>query len=268
MSELFKALTDLEKRQESASTPFTPETKTADRLRPILRLTLPALLIVLFGIALLIFVQLNKKQIPDLNKQQLAALNQPPAAPAQEVNQQTAQLELVIDKATNETKQNLTDSALDNMVQEQKKQPFKISPGPNQYKKIIKAKVLTISPDYIKKEENYNEPASLNIPPTAAQLDIFEKRAATASLRQKRILQQAEILRKKGDFKGAVILYQKGLEIKTTMNPAIANNLASSLLLLGQTEQARKILEQALVYAPDDADLLYNFEIAGGKNIN
>ncbi len=75
-----------------------------------------------------------------------------------------------------------------------------------------------------------------------------------------RWLLQAEQRRQEGDWAGAARLYR--LVWESTGNPAVANNLAASLLQLGKVAEARVVLEKALQTAPGDRDLLLNRELA------
>ncbi len=79
------------------------------------------------------------------------------------------------------------------------------------------------------------------------------------TFRQKKLLYQAERLRKQGDINTALKLYDKiWQEIK---NPLVANNLAALLMEKGHYKKAEKILKKALTIKPKDEDLNYNLSL-------
>ena len=75
-----------------------------------------------------------------------------------------------------------------------------------------------------------------------------------------RWLHQAEQRRKAGDWEGAIALFEKVWLISE--NPAVANNLAASLMQLNRYSEARKILAKALQKTPNDQDLKQNLQVA------
>lgn len=75
-----------------------------------------------------------------------------------------------------------------------------------------------------------------------------------------RWLHQAEQRRRGEDWEGAIALFTKVWQI--TGNPAVANNLAASLMQLGRWSEAEKILAKALQRAPGDQDLQQNLRVA------
>ncbi len=74
----------------------------------------------------------------------------------------------------------------------------------------------------------------------------------------KRMLQQAEELRTSGRVNDAANVYDALW--RRTKSPLIANNLAACLMVTGQVDKAREILEKALKLNPDDSDLQYNLQ--------
>ena len=74
----------------------------------------------------------------------------------------------------------------------------------------------------------------------------------------KRMLQQAEELRTSGRVNDAANVYDALW--RRTKSPLIANNLAACLMITGQVDKAREILEKALKLNPDDSDLQYNLQ--------
>jgi hypothetical protein len=75
----------------------------------------------------------------------------------------------------------------------------------------------------------------------------------------KRMLQQAEELRTAGRVNDSAKVYDTLW--RRTKSPLIANNLAACLMITGQVEKARKILEKALKLNPEDSDLQYNLKV-------
>ncbi len=78
------------------------------------------------------------------------------------------------------------------------------------------------------------------------------------SFRDKKLLFQAERLRKEGDMISAIRLYKKIWE--RTQNPLVANNLAALLMKQERYREAKEILQKAIKLSPDDEDLRYNLE--------
>ena len=91
--------------------------------------------------------------------------------------------------------------------------------------------------------------------------DIAKPEVATAVVDQSaqisRWLHQAERLRMDGEWESAATLFLKVWE--NSGNPAVANNLAASLIRLDRPEEAYGILKEALEKTPDDKDLQSNF---------
>lgn len=104
-----------------------------------------------------------------------------------------------------------------------------------------------------------------SIPEKEIEKTILSRSDDLASrVRNKKMLYQAEQRRNQGDVTAAVKIYRKVWKI--AKEPAVANNLAAGLLELEQYEEAALIIQQALVFSPDDPDLLYNLEIARTTN--
>ncbi len=75
-----------------------------------------------------------------------------------------------------------------------------------------------------------------------------------------RWLHQAEQRRRGGDWEGAISLFTKVWQISE--NPAVANNLAASLIQMDRFSEAYEILTKALQKAPNDQDLKENLRVA------
>lgn len=101
------------------------------------------------------------------------------------------------------------------------------------------------------------EPQPLQISEETEALPTGEFIEQTARL--SRWLQQAEQRRKAGDWEGAITLFKKVWQISE--NPAIANNLAASLMQLDRLAEAREILTKALQKTPNDQDLKQNLRL-------
>lgn len=93
---------------------------------------------------------------------------------------------------------------------------------------------------------------------TSADEDRIEKFS-----RKKRLLEHAENLRLKKDFKGASEIYEKVWNEYQDTN--VANNLGASLIVLGNYKKALLIFEQALRINPDDEELLFNYNFLKDK---
>ncbi len=76
----------------------------------------------------------------------------------------------------------------------------------------------------------------------------------------KQWLHQAEELRRKGEWDSAIILYRKVW--REGRDPAVANNLAASLLYRNRLAEAQQVLAEALKIAPDDPELRENEKLA------
>ncbi len=93
----------------------------------------------------------------------------------------------------------------------------------------------------------------LRLPSTSHPLSQKHK---LLSARMKRLLYQAERLRRDGAARDALKLYR---QIWThTGNPLVANNLAALLIEKARYKEARDILKEALRISPSDKDLNYN----------
>ncbi|MCP3890158.1 MAG: tetratricopeptide repeat protein [Desulfobulbaceae bacterium] len=101
------------------------------------------------------------------------------------------------------------------------------------------------------------EPKPLSLEPKPES--FTENQVIDNSFKIKQWLYQAEQLRKKDDWQGAVVLYARLWQI--AKQPEIANNLAASLMQLNRNKEAYTILESGLLIAPKDRELIQNFEI-------
>ena len=78
--------------------------------------------------------------------------------------------------------------------------------------------------------------------------------------RAKRLLYQAERARQMGDMASASQFFAKSWQ--TLKDPAVANNLAATLIEQKKFTEALAVLNEALRLAPGDEDLLHNQKIA------
>ncbi len=101
------------------------------------------------------------------------------------------------------------------------------------------------------------EPKPLSLEPKPES--FTENQVIDNSFKIKQWLYQAEQLRKKDDWQGAVVLYARLWQI--AKKPEIANNLAASLMQLNRNREAYNILEKGLLISPKDRELRQNFEI-------
>ncbi|NPA95509.1 MAG: tetratricopeptide repeat protein [Thermodesulfobacteria bacterium] len=83
-------------------------------------------------------------------------------------------------------------------------------------------------------------------------------RARVLNGHMKRLLYQAERLRKKGATTQALGLYRQIW--MRTKNPLVANNLAGLLMEQGEYREAESVLKEALKASPADKDLAFNLQ--------
>ena len=125
----------------------------------------------------------------------------------------------------------------------------------------LPAKAVKRIPQMIKTQPVHadvtTEPQPLQISEETKSLPTGEFIEQTAQL--SRWLHQAEQRRKAGDWDGAIVLFKEVWQISE--NPAVANNLAASLIQLNRLAEAREILAKALQKTPKDRDLKQNLRL-------
>ncbi len=109
-----------------------------------------------------------------------------------------------------------------------------------------------------KEEKKITESKKTVLENTSAEDERIERLT-----RKKRLLEQAENLRAKKDFKGASEIYERVWNEYQDTN--VANNLGASLIMLGNYRKALLIFEQALRIKPDDEELLFNYNFLKDK---
>jgi hypothetical protein len=92
------------------------------------------------------------------------------------------------------------------------------------------------------------------------ELDV-DKQQMLAAKRAKKYIYQAEKARIRGDVDSALRSFTLAWDI--VKRPGIANNLAALLMQQEKYREAITILDEGLILAPDDPDLLFNRKIAG-----
>ncbi len=100
---------------------------------------------------------------------------------------------------------------------------------------------------------------------TGPASDSFEghrkdgSRAEAMARKRLKLMQSAEECRLRGDIEGAAwILNDLWAQGK---DPAIANNLAACLMMLGRLDRAEEVLKEGLEMSPSDPDLNYNLRL-------
>lgn len=101
----------------------------------------------------------------------------------------------------------------------------------------------------VKKEENVGNQIRLN------ENDLYQLYKEQEA-RRKRLLNQAENYRNKGDYNSALNLYK--IVWEEYKDPDAANNLGAFYILMQRYEEAKNILEEAKKIKPDDPDINYN----------
>ena len=105
-------------------------------------------------------------------------------------------------------------------------------------------------------------PVVRHVPVPVLQPEEHPARPIEASreyFKLKQWLHQAEELRRKGDWDGAISLYTRIWQ--QGQDPGVANNLAASLIFRKRFPEAQKVLKDALKLAPNDPDLLSNYQL-------
>lgn len=101
-----------------------------------------------------------------------------------------------------------------------------------------------------------------HVPVPVLQPEEYPARPIEASreyFKLKQWLHQAEELRRKGDWDGAISLYSRIWQ--QGQDPGVANNLAASLIFRKRFPEAQQVLKDALKLAPNDPDLLSNYQL-------
>lgn len=97
-------------------------------------------------------------------------------------------------------------------------------------------------------------PLAVESPATVSGSKIVDN-----TFKLKQWLYQAEQLRKREDYQGAVIVFGQIWEI--SKQPEVGNNLAACLIELGRIDEAKQILTHARSIAPNDLDLEENLQL-------
>ena len=118
-----------------------------------------------------------------------------------------------------------------------------------------------------KREENvarrYGAMLQENEVARADRIRVEVVRDPFSSNRWRRMLESAESYRRAGDLNSALSLYKKLWG--ETHNPLVGNNYGAILIVLKRFSDAKKVLTDALRYAPKDQDLLFNLSVAKAK---
>ncbi len=258
MSKLFDAITKLEAETDQGpiEIPFSggPPKNVVSKKRQTQNILLGIVIFLILSGLLLIYLIQNG---PFVNK----AFSPPSLKKEHHIKEKVNPNDVLLKRKA----PNLNDKTTELSTSKEKVSSFSKNPVIFKRKQIeeLEKKIQALEKQKITSKNNKHkkgvQKAYLKRTKSVEEIHLLQKRTPKIlSFREKKLLFQAERLRKKGDDISATRLYEKIW--RKTKNPMVANNLAALLMEQERYKEAKEILKKAIKLSPNDEDLKYNLE--------